>query len=43
MKMYKVIETPTLLYGSETWVPSQKFINKMPSVEIKFLKGVKDC
>ena len=41
MKTYKVMAAPIILYGSETWVPKQKEINKIQSAEMKFLGIVK--
>ena len=37
MKMYKVMAVPILLYRSETWVPTQKDLNKIQFAERKFL------
>ena len=38
MEICKIISAPTLLYGSETWVPTQEDLNKILSVEMKFLR-----
>ena len=43
MKFYKVMALPTLLYGSETWVPTQKLNSKIQAAEMKFLRSVKGC
>ena len=43
MKMYKVIVAPRLLYGNKTWMGIRKYLNKIQSSEIKFLRSVKGC
>ena len=41
MKMYELMTVPTLLYGSEIWVPIQNDLNKIELAEIKVLGIVK--
>ena len=41
--MYKVITTLTLLFGSETWIPTQKDLNTVQAAENKFCTIVKGC
>lgn len=40
MKFYKVIELPTLLYRSESWTHKARGINRMQSVEMKYIRTV---
>jgi hypothetical protein len=34
---------PIVMYGSETWVHSQKEMNRIQTAEMKFLRKVKRC
>ena len=43
MKIYKTMISPILLYGSETWIQTQKYINKIQTAEMKFLRSIKGC
>ena len=43
MKMYKAMVALRLLYGSKTWVPTQKSVNKIQSAKMNFLRSVKGC
>lgn len=35
LKFYKVIATGSFLYGLETWIPKNKYFNKIQATEIK--------
>ena len=39
MGIFWGMTAPTLLYGSETWIPTLKNLNKIQSTENKFLKS----
>jgi hypothetical protein len=41
MKFYKVIARPTLLYGSETWTTTKRYVNCLEAAEMRFLRSVK--
>ena len=41
MKLYKVVARPTLLYGSETWVPTKRDMTRLEAAEMRFLRSVK--
>jgi len=41
MKVYKVVARPTLLYGSETWVPTKRDMTRLEAAEMRFLRSVK--
>lgn len=43
IKLYKVMATPILMYGSESWVPSQKEVKKIQTAEMRFLRRVQGC
>ncbi|PSN51713.1 hypothetical protein C0J52_12307 [Blattella germanica] len=34
---------PTLLYGCESWLPTQRATNRIQSCEMKFLRKTKGC
>ena len=38
--LYKTIYRPTLIYGSETWVTSQKLKSKIQAAEMRFLRRI---
>jgi len=40
MKFYKVVARPSLLYGSETWVTTQRDMTRLEAAEMRFLKSV---
>jgi len=40
MKFYKVVATPSLLYGNETWVTTQRDMTRLEAAEMRFLRGV---
>jgi hypothetical protein len=42
-KMYKDLEVPVLLYGSETRIMMKKDESRIESAEIKFLLSMKGC
>ena len=42
-KFYKVMATPMLTYGSETWTITKKDQSRIQSAEMKFLRKVKGC
>ena len=39
--MYTVMAVPTLLYGSQTGVPTQRDLNKIHYIEMRFYRIVK--
>ena len=41
MKFYKVVDKPTLLYGSETWVTTTRDMTRLEAAEMRFLRNVK--
>lgn len=43
VKLYKTMATPVLMYGSETWTPTQTDLNKIQTAEMRFLRRVKGC
>lgn len=43
MKFYNTMAIPTLLYGCESWVPTQRTTNRIQSCEMKFLRKTKGC
>jgi len=40
MKFYKVVARPSLLYGSETWVTTQRDMTHLEAAEMRFLRSV---
>ena len=40
MKSYKVVARPTLLYGSETWVTTQRDMTRLEAAEMRFVRNV---
>jgi len=40
MKFYKVVARPSLLYGSETWVTTQREMSRLEAAEMRFLRSV---
>jgi len=40
MKFYKVVARPSLLYGSETWVTTQRDMTGLEAAEMHFLRSV---
>ena len=40
MKLYKVVAGPSLQYGSETWVTTQRDMTGLEAAEMRFLKSV---
>ena len=40
MKFYKVVARPSLLYGSETWVTTQRDMTRLDAAEMRFLRSV---
>jgi hypothetical protein len=41
MKLYKVVARPTVFYGSETWVPTNRDMTRLEAAEMRFLRSVK--
>ena len=41
MKFYKVLDRPTLLYGSETWVTTTRDMTRPEAAEMRFVRSVK--
>ena len=41
MKLYKVVVRPTILYGSETWVTTERDLTGLEAAEMRFLRSVK--
>jgi len=39
-KFYKVVARPSLLYGSETWVNTQRDMTRLEAAEMCFLRSV---
>ena len=42
MKFYKVVDRPTQLYGSETWVTTTRGMTRLEAAEMRFLRSVKE-
>ena len=40
MKFYKVVARPSLLYGSETWVTTQRDMTRLEAAEMRVLRSV---
>ena len=40
MKFYKAVARPSLLYGSETWVTTQRDMTRLEAAEMRFLRSV---
>jgi len=40
MKFHKVVARPSLLYGSETWVTTQRDMTRLEAAEMRFLRSV---
>ena len=40
MKFYKVVARPSLLYGSETWVTTERDMTGLEAAEMRFLRSV---
>ena len=40
MKLYKVVARPSLLYGSETWVTTNRDMTRLEAAEMLFLRSV---
>jgi hypothetical protein len=40
MKFYKVVAIPSLLYGSETWITTNRDMTRLEAVEMRFLRNV---
>jgi len=40
MKFYKVVARPSLLYGSETWVTTERDMTGLDAAEMRFLRSV---
>ena len=40
MKFYKAVARPSLLYGSETWVTTQRDMTGLEAAEMRFLRSV---
>ena len=40
MKFYKVVARPSLLYGSETWVTTERDMTGLEAAEMHFLRSV---
>lgn len=43
MKFYKIMATPVLMFGSESWVVRERDKGKIQTAEMRFLRGVKGC
>jgi hypothetical protein len=43
IKLCKTVAAMMLMCGSETWVHSQKEMNKIQTAEMRFLRKVKGC
>ena len=41
MKFYKAVARPTLLYGSETWVTTERDVTRLEAAETRFIRRVK--
>ena len=40
MKFYKAVARPSLLYGSETWVTTERDMTGLEAAEMRFLRSV---
>jgi len=40
MKFHKVMARPSLLYGSETWVTTERDMTRLEAAEMRFLRSV---
>jgi len=40
MKFYKVVARPSLLYGSETWVTTERDMTGLEAAEMRFLRSL---
>jgi hypothetical protein len=40
MKYYNVVARPSLLYGSETWINTQRDMTRLEAAEMRFLRSV---
>jgi len=40
MKFYKVVARPSLLYGSETWVTTQRDMTGLEAADMRFVRSV---
>jgi len=40
MKFYKVVARLSLLYGSKTWVTTQRDMTRLEAAEMRFLRSV---
>jgi hypothetical protein len=40
MKFYKVVARPSLLYGSETWVTTERGMTRLEAAEMRLLRSV---
>jgi hypothetical protein len=43
LKFYKVVATPSLEYGSETWVITKRDMTCLEDKEMRFLRSVTGC
>jgi hypothetical protein len=43
IKLCKTVAAMMLMFGSETWVHSQKEVNNIQTAEMRFLRKVKGC
>ena len=41
MKFCKAVARPTLLYGSETWVTTERDVTRLEAAEMRFIRSVK--
>jgi hypothetical protein len=41
MQLYKAVARPALLYGSETWVTTERDMTGLEAAEMRFLRSVK--
>ena len=40
MKFFKVVAIPPLLYGSETWITTNRDMTRLEAVEMSFLRNI---
>jgi hypothetical protein len=40
LQFYKAVDRPSLLYGSETWVTTQRDMTRLEAAEMRFLRSV---